>query len=522
MNAVVPPSGTASPRTVDIAPGQVRLGKDVLELLSTAMYVDPLVVFRELVQNAADSIDSARAGGLLEASAGHIEVLIDPAARSVRVRDDGQALATDDFLTRMVSLGGSEKRGTWARGFRGVGRLAALGHAQELVFRSRAPGSAEVGEIRWDVRALRTALADQTFAGDVADLMSRVVSATVRPARGAEDAARFFEVELVRIPRGRSDKLLSLGNVADYLSQVAPAPFHPDFRWGRDILDELKPFPAFSEVRISVNEVDVYRPHRNTIDFGGRQCEFERPQFRTIPTHDGSDIAAVAWFMHHSYEGALPNDTLVKGVRLRVGNLQVGDGAILEGLFPETRFNSWSVGEVHIFDQRLAPNGRRDQFEQNAHYANLLTHLVPLTRDIAQRCRTYSTRRSKLREFEVVAASIRERLDVIAQGGLDASARRLAVASIEAAVQRLQKLAAMPLLTGEAGRLHSLIDHLGKDLAGAAETDAAGDPLAHLAPEEQAFFRRMVSMIYAHSINRTAAKALVDRILEKELKAASA
>ena len=44
---------------------QVVLGKDVLELLSTSMYVDPMTVYREYVQNAADAVDEARRAGLL-------------------------------------------------------------------------------------------------------------------------------------------------------------------------------------------------------------------------------------------------------------------------------------------------------------------------------------------------------------------------------------------------------------------------------------------------------------------------
>lgn len=518
MNVLAAPPKTGKGHASAIAPGQVRLGKDVLELLSTAMYVDPLVVFREFVQNAADSIDAAREAGRLEADGGQVEIIIDTVKRSVRIRDDGLAPVPDVFMARMMSLGGSEKRGTRARGFRGVGRLAGLGHAQEVVFRSRAQDHAEVAEIRWDVRNLRAALADATFSGDLADLMAQVVSADVRAAHEGEDPPRFFEVELLRVPRGRSDRLMSPEDVADYLAQIAPAPFHPDFQWGAEIREQLAPFAAFSEVRITVNGAAVYRPHRDTIDLGGRTSAFERPQFTTIPTQDGGGVAAVAWFLHHSYEGALPVDTLVKGVRLRVGNLQVGDGAILEGLFPEARFNSWSVGEVHIFDLRLSPNGRRDQFEQNVHYANLLTHLLPVTRDIAHRCRTYSSKRSKLREFDVVSEAIRQRLSVIAQGGLDEGARGIATASVEAALQKLRKLSAAPLLVEEQSRLSGAIEQLAEGMAGATAAEPSGDPLAHLPPEDQAFFRRMISMVYAHSVNRSAAKALVDRILEQELK----
>ena len=44
----------SSPRRIE---HEVEIGKDILELLTGAMYVDPLTIYREYVQNAADAID---------------------------------------------------------------------------------------------------------------------------------------------------------------------------------------------------------------------------------------------------------------------------------------------------------------------------------------------------------------------------------------------------------------------------------------------------------------------------------
>jgi hypothetical protein len=51
------PHPATGPRTKLSDP--VVVGKDILELLSSAMYVDPLSIFREYIQNAADSLDEA-------------------------------------------------------------------------------------------------------------------------------------------------------------------------------------------------------------------------------------------------------------------------------------------------------------------------------------------------------------------------------------------------------------------------------------------------------------------------------
>ena len=42
---------------------EIVIGKDVLELVSSAMYIDPMTVYREYIQNAADAVDAARAAG---------------------------------------------------------------------------------------------------------------------------------------------------------------------------------------------------------------------------------------------------------------------------------------------------------------------------------------------------------------------------------------------------------------------------------------------------------------------------
>ena len=35
-------------------PLEIVVGKDILELVSSSMYIDPLTIYREYIQNAAD------------------------------------------------------------------------------------------------------------------------------------------------------------------------------------------------------------------------------------------------------------------------------------------------------------------------------------------------------------------------------------------------------------------------------------------------------------------------------------
>src|SRR5579872_3062802 len=105
----------------------IFVGKDVLELLSSSMYVDPLSMYREYIQNAADAYDQVRDEESSEAE-GRVDIQIDPKERSIVITDLGYGLEEQAFYQRLTSIGGSRKRGSGARGFRGVGRLAGLAY----------------------------------------------------------------------------------------------------------------------------------------------------------------------------------------------------------------------------------------------------------------------------------------------------------------------------------------------------------------------------------------------------------
>src|SRR5882757_2305514 len=107
----------------------IIVGKDILDLISTSMYVDPMTIYREYVQNAADAIDEARVQGLLQTNElGAVAVAVDAVARSICIRDNGTGIPWSRFVRQLSALGASGKRGSRARGFRGVGRLAGLGY----------------------------------------------------------------------------------------------------------------------------------------------------------------------------------------------------------------------------------------------------------------------------------------------------------------------------------------------------------------------------------------------------------
>ncbi|HEY6343931.1 MAG TPA: ATP-binding protein [Bryobacteraceae bacterium] len=495
----------------------IVIGKDILELLSSSMYVDPMSIYREYIQNAADSIDEARALGVLgERAAGRVEIEIDVPKRSIRIRDSGTGISKAEFVKLLVAFGASTKRGRNARGFRGVGRLAGLGYCQELLFRSGAQGEPAISEMLWDCRKLRALLRAADSNHHLRDVVMETVSTrSLEPGKGA---GHFFEVEMRGVIRHRNDQLLDPTAVTRYLSQVAPVPFSPDFRYGGKVCDALKPYVKLGELRIELNGGDspTYRPHRDTIPVGpGGEDKFEDFETVTVPALDGG-VAAVGWVLHHGYAGALAPATGIKGLRVRCGNIQVGDDRIFEELFMEPRFNSWTVGEIHVVDARILPNGRRDHFEQNAHYQNLLTHLTPLARELSRRCRTSSIKRNRSREFLRQVEVGREKLAIIKQGAVSRAESARLLREVRGQMPELEKIATGGLFDeSEKTGADREIQKLNREIRKLGDSDQPATALANIPKPQRLVYEKVFSLIYECAPNRVVAKLLVDRIMAR-------
>lgn len=494
----------------------VAIGKDVLELLSSSMYVDPMSVYREYVQNAADAIDEARDRGLLgRETPGKVELHFDTGNRALRIRDNGTGIEKTEFERRMTGFGGSKKRGTKARGFRGVGRLAGIGYCQELIFRTRAAGEGRVSELKWDCRKIKSVLRATDFNGDLADLVRQVV--TWRQIDGRRLPEHFFEVELRGIVRQRNDLLLDPKSIGEYLAQTAPLPFSPSFAMGERIVAELEPHSALGSVELHIDGMgQVFRPHQNTFEIKERLSDsFSEVQFVSIPSLENG-VGALGWVLHHSYKGAIPATTNLRGLRLRVGNIQVGDDKLLEELFPEPRFNSWSVGEIHILDPRVIPNGRRDHFEQNVHYLNILNHLAPIARDISQRCRTSSIKRNWLRRFDLYKLAVVEKLSALKQGSLGSIRQKALWTEIEDLLGEMEKIAAKESLRMESSRtLTPGLRRLRQRLRDAAGRNIQSRSMKRLSRTQRQTCEAVFSLIYEYTSDAAAARKLIDRILQR-------
>jgi hypothetical protein len=399
----------------DVSDAEVIIGKDVLELVTGAMYVDPMTIFREYIQNAADSIDVARASKLYRSGMRpRIDVSLDAGARTIRVRDNGVGIPNSEFWTRMTSVGASAKRGSNQRGFRGVGRLSGLGYAAEVVFRGRAAGEKRVSQLSWNGRRLREVLRDATYQGGLDSVIRDVARYSTLGVSDGVDP--FFEVELKGVARVGNDMLLNPDEVRAYLGQTAPVPFSSSLNWAPQLQEFLGSHgidPGL-DIFLTGDDAPILRPLTNRIRTYGRNTDsLKDVEFFELPSLDGSGHVAAGWMIHHSYLGAIPKSAGYAGIRLRAGNIQVGSQSLLDPLFAESRFNSWCVGEIHVLSNRIVPNGRRDDFELNAHYQNLLSHAAGIAVRVSKLCRDRSIQRNRVRRAALLRQAADEQLLIL-------------------------------------------------------------------------------------------------------------
>lgn len=489
------------------------VGKDILELLSTSMYVDPMSMYREYIQNSADAVELAQSAGLLHGQ-GQVQIRMDQSSRTVFIRDNGAGVGKEQFVHQLTALGSSKKRGTGARGFRGVGRLAGLAFCQELIFRSRQNDESTVHELRWDSRQVRSLLRAADDSSDLREIVSRTVEVREVPGRGLPE--RFFEVELRGIIRHRDDRLLNEETVANYLSQVAPVPFGAEFHFA----DQIRSFLEKHGVQLGVVELEItgrgkiYRPHGNSISMGkSGQTEFQELTTIYTPGRDG-EVAAATWVLHHDYRGSLPSNSFVDGWRVRCGDIQVGDNTILQSMFPESRFNGWCVAETHVLDPRILPNGRRDHFEQNTYYFDLINHLTPHAREIALRCRTSSIARNLIRSIEERLKECQESLRIIEKGVIGAHAASKLIRKLEGTLDSLQKLSLRAGIAADRqGHYQLQVKRLRQRLLKINSIGSKDSVFSRFKPSQRLILGEVFGVIYQSTDNLRSAQALIDKIL---------
>lgn len=375
------------------------IGKYTLESLTNGMYASPFDIYREYIQNAVDSIDAAIDEKLERPEYFEIAINLYVKKNMLSIFDNGCGLSKKQAISTLIDIGNSNKQRTQNRGFRGIGRLAGLGYCDELIFVTSFSGEDTKTLIHFDAKLLRELLlVSNEDSVSVQDVMNRII--TVEEYSEKPDR-HYFEVKMLGVTRYNG--LMNENLVRDYLIQHSPLPLKKDFKWKSMIQEKVRisgyTIPTYC---ICLNGEELYKPYTDSfISDRVKKLTDSIQDIQVKKFYRGEIVSAVLWYARTAFYGTI-NDNTIKGIRVRQGNILIGDKSTCNSCFKEERFNGWIVGELHILDPDMIVNSRRDDFEKNEAYYELIKIFKEWALTVSKDIRRISYERNLSREKRAV------------------------------------------------------------------------------------------------------------------------
>src|SRR4030042_1825737 len=366
----------------------------MLDVITSGMYDDPLMFYREYIQNSVDSIDIAVREGKLSCDKGRISILVLGEDRSVCIEDNGAGLPETLANQVLLNLGGSPKEGTNQRGFRGIGRLGGLAYCELLRFETRSSSMEDVSIIEWDKKRLEDLTRTIKRNTSLVEVVKSITRAVKRKPT-ERDTDHFFRVTMEGIHKFHSDKLMNIRTIKQYLSQVAPVPYDRRNLYFAERLDEyFGDISGYKSYEITLNGEKILRPYSDRIEISTNiEDKIQNIEVFQFPGTDGNPLA-LGWYAKTHFKASISPHVAMRGIRVRHGNIEVGDEYFLSPFFTEGRFATWNIGEIQTWNHNIKLNARRDGFEQTLEYERFLEQASIFGRRLSALCRRSSGDRS--------------------------------------------------------------------------------------------------------------------------------
>lgn len=356
----------------------VHVGKYTLESLTTGMYSDPKIVYREYIQNSVDSLENAVSIGILEPQSMRIDIVVNIEESYISIRDNGTGISAKTAAKTLMNVGSSKKINSNSRGFRGIGRLGGMSYCNTLVFTTSAENEDVKTIISFDCKKLRRLLVPGEYEDmSLSAVLEEITTIETLPEKVEK---HYLRVEMKEV-NGFSD-LLDIETAKSYISQVAPLSYQSRYFIYISQLKEflsqngyfIEEFPIF----IGEDESDltpIYKPNKSRFrSERGKKTIDEITSMSYFDITIDDELYALGWYGNCGWYGFL-SDKELSGFRVRKGNILIGDSKTMNVIFKEARFNGWTQGEIFIVTDKLIPNARRDDFEQNDAYYKLIEAL---------------------------------------------------------------------------------------------------------------------------------------------------
>jgi len=381
------------------------MGLRLLETLTSALYDDPIILFREYVQNSVDAYNKAiDEDGSSAFDDFCVDIEIDKEKRNITVIDNGYGVPVDEFSDKMTSIGASDKSDSPNQiGFRGIGRLSAMPFCEKLVFTNKPAGLDKLYQFTWAGSTFHDLLNKESET-ELSDAIDQIASGTETSYQG-DVTTHFFKVEI----QGYNDEIAELIKQTDFigrLKMMLPLKYDPEFAYKQEIDDKYFKFMgehidkfAFN---VKLNGDYLYKPYRDSNILESGICFWEltyRSKEKGVP---GEKIGLL-WYTFNRKVTANPLNEPY-GILVRSKNMLMGDhNALADAMFRSksddyvatfrelTQTLQGVYGEMLLHSTRLNDNARRDWFRPDSASIELRNIIF----DFMKRLHTYRNVASK-------------------------------------------------------------------------------------------------------------------------------
>ena len=354
---------------------KVKFGLRLLETLTSALYDNPIVLFREYVQNSVDAYDRAIEQKFNEISNFSIDITINKEKQSITIFDNGYGIPEQDFKSKMTDIGVDTKSDLPSQiGFRGIGRLSAIPFCKKLIFRNKFQGSKNILVFTWDGEKFNDMLIQDSTA-ELSKAFEVITSTSFEKYTGKINE-HFFSVTIENYNE-EIKLLIKQDGFKKQLSSLLPLKYSSKFKYQDEIKRNYQEIMNDdfdkTEYNITLDSEPLFKQYsnENVLDAGIWFWPLKFPK-----TPDGiEEPFGLLWFTFNR-KISVNSDSLLQGILVRSKNMLMGNNNSLTDAIYRYKTDDYITtyreitqtlkgvyGEMLISTTRFTDNARRDWFK---------------------------------------------------------------------------------------------------------------------------------------------------------------
>ncbi len=366
---------------------KIKVGRSLLETITVALYENPIILFREYVQNSLDAYNKSIDSDKKTINDFHVTINIDEKNRKIIIRDNGYGIETTKlFREKMLHIGDSSKDQDRTKyiGFRGIGRISGLPFCDKLIFRNKAQNSTKLNECIWEGDSYRRLLSKKS-SDDLEAVIDKIVKFGEKDIANKTNSGHYFEVIL----DGYSPEIntmLKERNFREKLIRLLPLKYNKGFKEAKKIIDKyhgvMNEHLERFMISVKYEGKTLFKSYNKKYILGSKIIFWELTDKQKKNGAVGDPIGLL-WFTFERHLKNNKNDEYY-GILTRSKNILMGDNDTFAQVADNsgeyiTTFREMAqalrgiYGELLINSQYLRDNSRRDWFLPDEHSVYLST-----------------------------------------------------------------------------------------------------------------------------------------------------